>query len=155
MSFNLSDDPESGAHPAVAATRGPQGRGARHRQGDAGRTGARGYAEPGSTPIVPLYDYWHWEPPPEEAIGFDLAEANRLLDEAGYLDTDGDGVREVAGRTARRSNCRLFLASTDPDGFKAAPFIQGWLDEIGIDVSVRSMTDAKLYDNWYECSTGT
>jgi peptide/nickel transport system substrate-binding protein len=28
---------------------------------------------------------------------FDLAEANRLLDDAGYKDTDGDGVREMPG----------------------------------------------------------
>ena len=51
-------------------------------------------------------------------------------------------------------NLRLFLASTDPDGLEAAPFIQGWLDEVGIDVSIRSMTDAKLYDIWFG-STGT
>ena len=43
---------------------------------------------------------------------------------------------------------RLYTASTDPDGIKAAPFIQGWLGELGIDVTLRSMTDAKLYDVW-------
>ena len=42
----------------------------------------------------------------------------------------------------------MYTASTDPDGIKAAPFIQGWLSELGIDVSLRSMTDAKLYDVW-------
>ncbi len=30
-----------------------------------------------------------------EDFAFDIAEANRLLDEAGYLDGDGDGVRET------------------------------------------------------------
>ena len=60
-----------------------------------------------------------------------------------------------ARRTASRSSLRLFLATTDPDGLKAAPFIQGWLRRAsGIDVSIRSMTDAKLYDNWYELRLG-
>ena len=149
MSFNLSDDPKSGAHPAVFD---PEVRRAIAHAIDKAtliERVARGYGEPGTTPIVPLYDYWHWEPPPDAAIGFDLAEANRLLDQAGYLDTDGDGIRESPDG-GPPLQLRLFTESTDPDGVKAAPFIQGWLEEIGIDVSLRSMGQAKLFDIWIE-----
>ena len=38
---------------------------------------------------------------------------------------------------------------TDPAAIKAAPFIEGWLRDIGIDVSTKTMTDSKLYDHWY------
>ena len=149
MSFNLSDDPKSGAN---AAVRDPAFRRAIAHAVDkvtlVDRV-TRGYAEPGTTPIVPLYDYWHWEPPPEEAIGFDLAEASRLLDEAGYLDTDGDGVRELPGG-GPPLELKLLTASTDADMFKSAPFIEAWLEDIGIDVTVKTMTDAKLYDIWLE-----
>jgi peptide/nickel transport system substrate-binding protein len=148
MSFNVVDDPSSTAHPAVLD---PVVREAvswaLDKQTMVDRV-VRGYAEPGTTPIVPLYDFWHWEPPPEEAIGFDPAEANRLLDEAGYLDTDDDGVREMPGG-GEPLEWRLFVETTDSDGIKAAPFVQGWLQDIGIETSIRSMTQSKLFDQWY------
>jgi peptide/nickel transport system substrate-binding protein len=149
MAFNLSEDPSSGAHPAVGD---PAFRWAvAHAMDKATLVDrvARGYAEPGSSPIVPLYDYWHWEPPPEEAIGFDLEEAGRLLDEAGYLDTDQDGIRESPDG-GPPLELKLLTASTDAALFKSAPFIEGWLESIGIDVTVTTMTDAKLYDIWLE-----
>jgi peptide/nickel transport system substrate-binding protein len=148
LSFNIVDDPKSTANPAV---KDPVVREAVSwaidRETLVERV-LRGYGEPGTTPIVPLYDYWHWEPPAEEKIGFDPAEANRLLDEAGYMDTDDDGVRELPGG-GQPLEWRLFVATTDPQGINAAPFIQGWLRDVGIESSVRSMTDSKLYDQWY------
>ena len=148
LSFNVVDDPSSTAHPAVldAVVREAVSW-ALDKQTMVDRV-MRGYAVPGTTPIVPLYDFWHWEPPAEEAVGFDPAEANRMLDEAGYLDTDDDGVREMPGG-GESLDWRLFLATTDSDGIKAAPFVQGWLRDIGIETSIRSMTDSKLYDQWY------
>ena len=51
----------------------------------------RGYGEPGTTMVVPSASTWHWEPP--EPIAFDIEGANALLDQAGYIDTNDDGVR--------------------------------------------------------------
>lgn len=148
MSFNIVDDPESTAHPAVLD---PVVRRAVAWAIDkptlVDRV-LRGYGEPGTTPIVPLYEQWHWEPPAEEAIGFDPAESARLLEEAGYVDTNGDGIREMPGG-GDPLEWRLFLATTDPAAIKAAPFIRGWLRDVGIDVSIKTMTDSKLYDQWY------
>ena len=149
MSFNVVDDPKSTAHPAVLD---PVVRNAVEHAIDREtliERVLRGYAAPGSTPIVPFYDYWHWEPPPDVARGFDLAEANRILDEAGHLDTDGDSVREMPGG-GESLRFRLYVEVSDSDGIKAAPFIQSWMGDIGIEVSVRSMTDSKLYDLWLE-----
>jgi peptide/nickel transport system substrate-binding protein len=148
LSFNVVDDPESTANPAVLD---PQVRHAVEyaidRQALVDRV-LKGYATPGSTVIAPVYDYWHWQPPEGEYRTFDPAEANRILDEAGYLDTDGDGVREMPGG-GEPLDFRMFLAVTDPDGLEAAPFLRGWLRDIGIDVTIGTMTDGKLYDNWY------
>ena len=147
MSFNIVDDPSSTAHPAVLD---PVVREAIawaiDRQTLVDRM-LRGYGTPGTTPIPPLYDFWHWEPG-EEAIGFDPAQAVTMLDGAGYLDTDADGIREMPGGGDPLA-WRVFVASSDPDAIKAVPFIQGWLRDVGIDVSVKSMTDSKLYDQWY------
>ena len=148
LSFNLADDPSSTANPAVLdQTVRAAVEHAIDRQSLIDRV-VRGYATPGSTPIAPVYTYWHWEPPPEVARTFNLDEANRLLDEGGYTDTDNDGIRENPGG-GEPLNFRLFLSTTDPDGQKAAPFIRGWLNDIGIGVTVQTFTDVKLYDYWY------
>jgi peptide/nickel transport system substrate-binding protein len=147
MSFNLADDPSSTADPAVLDPAFRQAVAwAIDKQTLVDRV-TRGYATPGVGPVVPLYG-WNWEPPADEAVGFDLAKANDMLDAAGYEDTDGDGIRENPGG-GDDIELRLYTASTDPDGVKAAPFIAGWLKDIGIDSSLRSMTDSKLYDLWY------
>ncbi len=56
-----------------------------------------GYAEPGKTMIAPSLTDWH--NPNIDYISFDLDEANRILDEAGYVDSDGDGIREWSDGT--------------------------------------------------------
>ena len=60
-----------------------------------------------------------------------------------------DGIREMPGG-GDPLQLRLYLATTDSDGLQAAPFIRGWLRDIGIEVSIKSMTDGKLYDDWYD-----
>jgi peptide/nickel transport system substrate-binding protein len=148
LSFNLADDPASTANPAVLD---PAFRDAVEAAIDRNTLidrVLRGYATPGSTPIVPAYPYWHWEPPEDVAIQFNLDNAKAMLDQAGYVDTDGDGIRENPGG-GEPLNLRFYLASTDPDGIKAAPFIQNWLREIGVNTEIKTMTDSKLYDEWY------
>ncbi len=54
-----------------------------------------GYGTPATGVIPALYQNLTFQPADGEAYNFDLAEANRLLDEAGYKDTDGDKVREM------------------------------------------------------------
>jgi peptide/nickel transport system substrate-binding protein len=148
LSFNLASDPSSTANPAVLD---PQVRVAVEYAIDRDVLVERvvhGYASPGTTPLAPVYPYWHWEPPPDVAIGFDPNEAKALLDQAGYLDTDGDGIREAPGG-GDPLRLRLFDSVADPDGLRAAAFIRGWMKDIGIDVTIKSMTDPQLYHLWY------
>jgi len=63
---------------------------------------------------------------------FDIDEANRLLDEAGYLDTDGDGVREMPDGT----NPLIFRLNW-PSDHLTAPRIAELLTETWSQVGVK------------------
>ncbi|RWI47926.1 MAG: ABC transporter substrate-binding protein [Mesorhizobium sp.] len=76
---------------------------------------------------------------------FDLAEAGRRLDAAGYRDTDGDGVRE----DKEGSKLQLELITGTGSGLLEIPIaavqlVAGWLGQIGISVSVTQLDSGAL-----------
>ena len=70
----------------------------------------------------------------------DIAGANALLDEAGILDTDGDGVRELDGVPLRV----LYQTSTNAVRQDTQALIKQWWSEIGIDAELRNI-DASVF----------
>lgn len=103
----------------------------------------QGFGSPGTVVLPPYMTRWRVEP--EEPIPYDPVEANRILDEAGYLDTDNDGVREMPNG-GQALDFRFVLRSEDPQSITSGEFISGWLDEIGISTKVDVVTDDKLTD---------
>jgi peptide/nickel transport system substrate-binding protein len=96
---------------------------------------------PGSSP--PLYANLTYQPPDGEAFNFDLAEANRLLDEAGYKDSNGDKVREMPGG-GRPLKFRLFARQESNTSQQSVQFMQGWLRDIGIATEVKVVEESHL-----------
>lgn len=75
---------------------------------------------------------------------FDLAEAGRRLDAAGYKDSNGDGVRED-----KEGNSFQLELITGPSAnmeipIAAVQLIAGWLEQIGIPVSVTQLDAGAL-----------
>ena len=83
---------------------------------------------------------WMPEIPDDQKYEFDLDKANALLDEGGYEDTDGDGVREMPGG-GQPLKMRYAVRSESPSSQPTAEFITGWLKDIGI------ATTQKVYDD--------
>lgn len=103
-----------------------------------------GYAEFIPT-ISPSADpKWMADIPDEDQFGYDLEEANQILDDAGYMDTDGDGVREMpdgSGPIVLRH-----AVNTDEDfGDAVGNLFQGWMADIGIDVQLDSYDQDALF----------
>ncbi|CAD2079901.1 oligopeptide ABC transporter substrate-binding protein [Jeotgalicoccus meleagridis] len=88
--------------------------------------------------ITPYHANWHEE---IEVPEYDPEEANRILDEAGYEDTDGDGMRE----TPEGEPLEINFASMS-GGDIAEPlanyYIQSWRD-VGLNVS---LTNGRLIE---------
>lgn len=108
-----------------------------------------GYATPGSSVLMPR-DRWHMDPSQsgDTTQDFDPAEANRILDEAGYLDADGDGVREMPGGGNPLEF--QFLTLTDRGAsVETGEYIKDWLKDIGMKVQLKPVTSGKATDAWY------
>lgn len=70
----------------------------------------------------------------------DIAGANALLDEAGILDTDGDGIRELDGVPLSV----LYQTSTNAVRQDTQALVKQWWAEIGIDAELRNI-DASVF----------
>jgi peptide/nickel transport system substrate-binding protein len=101
-----------------------------------------GYGVPGSTQVPPISVDFHVEP--TNLRTFDLELAAEKLEAAGYVDSDGDGVREdLEGKPL---NLRLYVPSSDDSYAKAAEFIAGWFGEIGVPVNAQAFDSDSLVD---------
>jgi peptide/nickel transport system substrate-binding protein len=70
----------------------------------------------------------------------DIAGANQMLDEAGIVDSDGDGVREKDGVPLRI----LYQTSTNPVRQKTQALVKQWWSEIGVETELKDV-DAAVY----------
>lgn len=92
--------------------------------------------------VSPLQE-WLPEIPEADRLDYDPAAANALLDSKGYLDTDGDGVREMPDG-GQQLVFRYAERSEGTTGAATRELITGWLREVGIGTEVSVYDDSQL-----------
>jgi len=109
-----------------------------------------GFGVPGTTLIPPIsVPGARWEPSGDELIAWDLEGAKQLLEDAGYVDSDGDGIREMPEGSldpGRPLEFRYFVRPSEQPSVDASPFVSEWLEEIGIRTEVISVASGRLTD---------
>jgi peptide/nickel transport system substrate-binding protein len=105
----------------------------------------QGYGEPALSPVPPdsVPPGIYWAPPEDEQLSFNLDNAKQALTDAGYTDTDGDGIVNDP-ETGDNVVLRYFIRSSDQNSVKTAPYVEGWLKEIGVGVDLQSVGTSKL-----------
>jgi peptide/nickel transport system substrate-binding protein len=108
-----------------------------------------GRAKPGYTMITS--DTWrdpdyHWEPPAGVKRGYDPEKAKQLLDEAGYKDTNGDGIRDYKGEPI---TLRLWALSEILNSQNEGKLITGWFDSIGLKIKFDVVDEGAANDALY------
>lgn len=93
-----------------------------------------GYYTPATTIIAPVLGDWHNDE--VAAISFDLAMANQVLDSAGYVDTDDDGVREWSDGTPLRYRLLIDDAASSA---RLAEVIRSGFAQAGIALDVEAV----------------
>ncbi|MBA3289274.1 MAG: ABC transporter substrate-binding protein [Acidimicrobiia bacterium] len=102
-----------------------------------------GYGTVGAT-VSPSPDpSWRPEIPDELSLSYDPDGANQMLDDAGYLDTDDDGVREMpdGGRPLRLRYGQRSESEYEP---ALSEFVIGFLEDIGMAVEPQVYDDSAL-----------
>jgi peptide/nickel transport system substrate-binding protein len=103
-----------------------------------------GLGTPATTISPSASPAWIPEIPESEQLAFDLELANQLLDEGGYKDTDGNGIREMPGGGEPLEFTYLVNTESQSAG-DVADFMTGWLKDIGIAVTQKPMDENRLY----------
>ena len=85
----------------------------------------------------PAFDY---QVEADQTYSYDPAKANALLDEAGWIDTNGDGVRDKDGVELK---LRYFDRSVG-GASDTTPFITGFLKDVGIATDVKTFDEDSL-----------
>jgi peptide/nickel transport system substrate-binding protein len=104
-----------------------------------------GQGEPATTISVSADPKWIPDIPGDELFNYDPARANQTLDDAGYLDTDGDGVREMPDG----GDPLVFRHAVNSDSIFAQPIADlyvGWMEEIGIDIELSAYDEGQLFE---------
>ncbi len=145
-STRLDNDPAPTGHPAL---RDPQVRQAiaqaiNHQ--DLIDIVYQGLARPAWSIVSPQLGNGFWHNDAITPPTFDLAKANQILDEAGYV-KDADGIRVKDGL---RLEFRLQYDADYPEYARDADLIAGWLREIGMEATPEAMD----YNTLIEATTG-
>ena len=100
-----------------------------------------GHADPGSLGTLPpvfgeMPQKWYRPGLEKEKLyPFNLTKAKEILDELGFIDRDGDGVRETPNGT--KLEFELLASSIYPDRVRIAELVRDWFKEIGIKINVK------------------
>jgi peptide/nickel transport system substrate-binding protein len=106
-----------------------------------------GTATPGDTVVRPASAFWHLDIPTDQEFGYDPAVASQMLDDAGYVDTNGDGIREDP-KTGDPLQLDVPASEDTTGAVEAGQLIAGYLKDIGIGMKLEPVTDAKMNDFW-------
>lgn len=92
---------------------------------------ARGAGKPGEMGILPEDHIWYNPDQPE--YSYDPDTAGALLEEAGWTDTDGDGIRDKNGEKLS------YVLSLSSGEVRIGELIKERLSEVGVDVQVKAL----------------
>jgi peptide/nickel transport system substrate-binding protein len=112
-------------------------------------TSMAGLAIPGTSLISPVQGPWRWDVPSGRTVTYDPEKAKQILEDAGYTDRDGDGVREDA--QGKKLDFRFVTLDEYPEDQAAGKLIVAWCAAIGVRLRLDEKNEdafaEEVYDN--------
>lgn len=102
----------------------------------------------GSSLLPVCEKLWHYTPTKDEALDYNVSQANALLDSAGYSQKGADGIR--LDKQGKPIVLGLLTRSISAQECKAGEMIVGFVAKIGIKVNQQTVDNAALNDKIYK-----
>lgn len=102
-----------------------------------------GYGTVGDSVIPPIYASQHYTPP--QPYDFNIAEANKLLDEAGYK-RGADGIRRMPDGT-NPLKFRFYARSESKASQIEMEYVKEWFAELGIQIEPKTISSDQLTED--------
>jgi peptide/nickel transport system substrate-binding protein len=115
-------------------------------------TSMGGLAPVATSLISPVQGIWHYDVPEDQQYAYDPEKAKQMLEDAGYSDTDGDGVREDA--KGNKLEFRFSAFNEYPEQQQAAKKIAAYCDDVGIKLKLDMMDESAFSDRYYSNADG-
>lgn len=147
LGINSWDSPKSKGNPLLRDVRVRQAIAWAIDRDKITKSSMSGVATVGTSVLSPAMGDWHWQPSDAELITYDPAKARAILDAAGYVDRDGDGVREDG--SGKKLDFKLVGLSDYSDEVNAAKMIVPYLASAGIKVRLEIMDEGAFSDILY------
>jgi peptide/nickel transport system substrate-binding protein len=152
MGINCYDDPSSKGNPLLLDVAIRQAMNYAIDKQSIVDTSMGGLAPVATSLISPVQGVWHWDVPEDQQYTYDPEKAKQMLEDAGYTDTDGDGVREDA--KGNKLEFRFSAFNEYPEQQAAAKKIAAYLDDVGIKMKLDMMDESAFSDRYYSNADG-
>jgi peptide/nickel transport system substrate-binding protein len=106
-----------------------------------------GHGQPGSVLLPPAFGDWQLQIPTDQQMNASPDEAEQLLDDAGYVDTNGDGVRE--DDNGDPLEFRLIAIESTTVDVRAAELFRDAAAAVGIKLDLQTMDENTLGNTVY------
>jgi len=103
-----------------------------------------GYGRPATSCIPRAHGIWH--NPNVTGYEFNLTKAAQILDRLGFIDTDGDGIRNDPKTGKNLPEFTIMIPSYDPIRIRMAQLISGWAKEVGIPIKAAPTEHGTMID---------
>src|SRR5450756_2483702 len=111
-------------------------------------TSMAGLAVPGTSLFSPVQGPWHWKAPAGQKVTYDPEKARQILEDAGYADRDGDGVRE--NTQGKKLDFRFVTLNEYPEDQAAGKMIVSWCADIGVKLRLDQKDEGAFGDEVYD-----
>jgi ABC-type transport system substrate-binding protein len=112
-----------------------------------------GYGSEGSTLMSSVTD-WHYEPTAGEKFEYNLTAANEMLEAAGYIDIDTNGIREATASSLAVTegwvpegtplSYGMYVRMEVPEEDDIAQYLQAVWANVGIDLTYTILTEMEM-----------